>query len=120
MFALPRNGATRRDTPELKSGTRNRVAPNASRALRLRALNGIGIVGLMKTAGPTRGGFYSHFKSREALVAEAVAYAMGQTASEWRRYAGPSTASDGLDLSWRHTCGGNTGTTRRVAVLCPR
>ena len=82
---------------EHKAGTRNRIVQNASHALRRRGLNGIGIVGLMKTAGLTRGGFYSHFKSREALVAEAVAYAMGQTASEWRRYAGPSTASDGLE-----------------------
>jgi TetR/AcrR family transcriptional regulator, transcriptional repressor for nem operon len=82
---------------EHKTGTRNRIVQNASHALRRRGLNGIGIVGLMKTAGLTRGGFYSHFKSREALVAEAVAYAMGQTASEWRRYAGPSIASDGLE-----------------------
>ena len=68
---------------------------NASHALRDNGLNGIGIVGLMKSAGLTRGGFYSHFKSREALVAEAVAYAMAQTASEWRHYARPP---GGLDL----------------------
>jgi TetR/AcrR family transcriptional repressor of nem operon len=98
MFALSRRWSdTMRYSREHKAGTRNRIVQNASHALRRRGLNGIGIVGLMKTAGLTRGGFYSHFKSREALVAEAVAYAMGQTASEWRRYAGPSTASDGLE-----------------------
>jgi len=70
-----------RYSSEHKAGTRNRIVQNASHALRRRGLNGIGIVGLMKTAGLTRGGFYSHFKSREALVAEAVACAMGQTAS---------------------------------------
>jgi TetR/AcrR family transcriptional repressor of nem operon len=79
---------------EHKAGTRSRIVRNASHALRHRGLNGIGIVGLMKSAGLTRGGFYSHFKSREALVAEAIAFAMAQTASEWRRYA---TASGGLD-----------------------
>jgi len=73
--------------------THNRIVRNASGALRARGLNGVGIVGLMKSAGLTRGGFYSHFRSREALVAEAIAYAMAQTASEWRA----STASGGLD-----------------------
>jgi TetR/AcrR family transcriptional regulator, transcriptional repressor for nem operon len=82
---------------EHKAGTRSRIVRNASHALRRRGLNGIGIVGLMKSAGLTRGGFYAHFKSRDALVAEAVAFAMAQTASEWRRYARPSPAPGGLD-----------------------
>lgn len=85
-----------RYSKEHKAGTRNRIVQNASRALRRTGLKGIGIVGLMKSAGLTQGGFYSYFKSREALVAEAVQYAMSQTASDWRRYTGP-TASDGLD-----------------------
>ena len=80
---------------EHKAGTRSRIVRNASHALREKGLNGIGIVGLMKSAGLTQGGFYSHFKSREALVAEAVTYAMAQTAFEWRRCAQPS---GGLDL----------------------
>jgi len=56
--------------------------------LRDKGLNGIGIEGLMKAAGLTRGGFYVHFPSREALVAEAVAYAMAQATSEWQSAAG--------------------------------
>jgi TetR/AcrR family transcriptional regulator, transcriptional repressor for nem operon len=80
---------------EHKAGTHSRIVQNASRVLRDKGLNGIGIVGLMKAAGLTRGGFYSHFGSREALVGEAVAYALAQTACEWRRYG---RSSDGLDL----------------------
>jgi TetR/AcrR family transcriptional regulator, transcriptional repressor for nem operon len=95
-FALSRRwNHTMRYSREHKAGTRSRIVRNASHVLRDKGLNGTGIVGLMKSAGLTRGGFYSHFRSREALVAEAVAYALAQTASEWRRYAGPS---GGLDL----------------------
>lgn len=86
-----------RYSKEHKAGTRNRIVQNASRALRRTGLNGIGVVGLMKSAGLTQGGFYSYFKSREALVAEAIQYAMSQTASGWRRRYAGSTAADGLD-----------------------
>jgi TetR/AcrR family transcriptional regulator, transcriptional repressor for nem operon len=83
-----------RYSSEHKAETRSRIVRNASRVLRDNGLNGIGIVGLMKAAGLTRGGSYAHFKSREALVAEAVAQALAETASEWRRYG---QSSDGLD-----------------------
>jgi TetR/AcrR family transcriptional repressor of nem operon len=39
-------------------------------------LAGIGIADLMKEAGLTVGGFYKHFKSRDALVAEAIGSAL--------------------------------------------
>ena len=83
-----------RYSSEHKAETRSRIVRNASRVLRDKGLNGIGIVGLMKAAGLTRGGFYAHFKSREALVAEAVAHALAETASEWRRCG---QSPDGLD-----------------------
>ena len=84
-----------RYSSEHKAGTHSRIARNASHVLRDKGLNGIGIVGLMKAAGLTRGGFYSHFGSREALVVEALEYALAETASEWRRYR---QSPDGLDL----------------------
>jgi TetR/AcrR family transcriptional repressor of nem operon len=86
-----------RYSTEHKARTRSRIVRNASRALRRRGLKAIGIAGLMKSAGLTHGGFYSHFKSREDLVAAAVEYAMAETASEWRRYARCATRSGGLD-----------------------
>jgi len=43
---------------------------------------------IMKAASLTRGGFYNHFKTKEALYAEAVdSFLMGRGA-EWREDAG--------------------------------
>jgi len=47
---------------------------------RERGLAGVGVAALMADAGLTHGGFYSHFESREALVAEAIGYALGESA----------------------------------------
>jgi TetR/AcrR family transcriptional regulator, transcriptional repressor for nem operon len=41
------------------------------------------VADLMKLAGLTHGGFYSHFESREALVIEAFALAMDRTVTKW-------------------------------------
>jgi TetR/AcrR family transcriptional repressor of nem operon len=105
-----------RYSSEHKTETRSRIVRNASRVLRDNGLNGIGIVGLMKAAGLTRGGFYAHFKSREALVAEAVAQALAETASEWRRYG---QSSDGLDRLVAAYFTRSTRAIRRAVVLCP-
>jgi TetR/AcrR family transcriptional repressor of nem operon len=47
----------------------------AAEVFRERGLNGIGVADLMKEVGLTHGGFYSHFPSRDALVAVAIDYA---------------------------------------------
>jgi TetR/AcrR family transcriptional repressor of nem operon len=58
-----------------------RTRPIASKRFRKDGLAGVGIAELMKEAGLTVGGFYKHFKSRDALVAEAVGSALGT----WKR-----------------------------------
>lgn len=63
--------------------TRNRIVENASRALRQSGADGMSVADLMKLAGLTHGGFYSHFKSREALVIDAFALAMDRTVAQW-------------------------------------
>lgn len=63
--------------------TRRRIVENASLTLRQHGADGASLVKLMKLAGLTHGGFYFHFKSREALVVEATAFAMDQTISRW-------------------------------------
>ena len=45
----------------------------ASQMLRERGVEGLSVVDLMKSVGLTHGGFYRHFKSKDALVAEATA-----------------------------------------------
>jgi len=65
------------------SQTRSRIVEEASYGLRQTGANGMSVADLMKLAGLTHGGFYSHFESREALVVEAFALAMDRTVSHW-------------------------------------
>src|SRR3981189_2507220 len=65
--------------------TRSRIVEKASYGLRQNGADGGSVVDLMKLAGLTHGGFYSHFDSREALFIEAFALAMDRTVSDWRK-----------------------------------
>jgi TetR/AcrR family transcriptional repressor of nem operon len=49
-----------------------RIVEAASRDLRRAGFEGVNVAGVMKTAGLTHGGFYAHFDSRDALLAEAI------------------------------------------------
>lgn len=49
-----------------------------SRMLRERGIAGTSVADIMQAAGLTHGGFYRHFKSKEALVAEASEAAHGE------------------------------------------
>jgi TetR/AcrR family transcriptional regulator, transcriptional repressor for nem operon len=60
-----------------KAQTHERIVAIASRRLRERGLEGIGVADVMEEAGLTVGGFYKHFDSREALVVEALAASFG-------------------------------------------
>jgi len=53
----------------------DRIVEAASRAIRRSGYAGTGVADIMKEAGLTHGGFYAHFESRDALLAEAVARA---------------------------------------------
>ena len=59
-----------------KANTHKRIVTIAAKKFREEGLVGIGIADLMKEAGLTVGGFYKHFKSRDALVAEAIGSAL--------------------------------------------
>ena len=60
--------------------TRERIVSGASAMFREQGLADVGVASLMAGAGLTHGGFYSHFESREALVAEALRFALVQSA----------------------------------------
>ena len=60
-----------------KQRTHDRIVEIASRRLREKGLEGIGVADLMKEAGLTVGGFYKHFASRDDMVAEAMKLAFG-------------------------------------------
>jgi AcrR family transcriptional regulator len=61
-----------------------RILDAAARAVRRKGFAAVGVADVMKEAGLTHGGFYAHFASREALLAEAVAHAGMQSRSRMR------------------------------------
>jgi TetR/AcrR family transcriptional regulator, transcriptional repressor for nem operon len=56
-----------------KLETHQKILSAAAKRFRETGLNGIGVAELMQEVGLTVGGFYKHFASRDALVAEAIA-----------------------------------------------
>lgn len=88
--------------------THSRIVESASYGLRQNGAEGLSVVELMKLAGLTHGGFYSHFESRAALVGEAIAFAMDQTAERWKKLANRKANEDRFEalvadyLSSRH------------------
>jgi TetR/AcrR family transcriptional repressor of nem operon len=55
-----------------KEETHGRIVRAAARAIRKHGYEGLGVAEVMKDAGLTHGGFYAHFDSRDALLAEAA------------------------------------------------
>lgn len=62
--------------------TRGRIVTTAARLFRKNGIATVGIAELMQRAGLTHGGFYKHFPSKEALVAEACGHALDEKRSE--------------------------------------
>ena len=60
------------NTLSRKDITHSRIVETASRAIRRAGYDGIGVADIMKEAGLTHGGFYAHFASRDAMLAEAA------------------------------------------------
>lgn len=65
-------GVSKRQTAR----NRQSILDAAARLFRERGVDGVGLNELMREAGFTQGGFYNHFESKEALVAEVMASAM--------------------------------------------
>ena len=76
-----------RYSSEHKAQTRARIVSKAAVRLRQSGLQGVAIADLMKQAGLTHGGFYAHFRSRDALIGEAMIFAMDGITQRWRKRA---------------------------------
>jgi TetR/AcrR family transcriptional regulator, transcriptional repressor for nem operon len=63
---------------EEKAKSHQRIVEIAARRIRESGTDGPGVAEIMSEAGLTHGGFYKHFDSRDALVAEAVDAAIEQ------------------------------------------
>jgi TetR/AcrR family transcriptional regulator, transcriptional repressor for nem operon len=103
--------------PTRKELTHERILETAARAIRRGGFNGVGVADIMKEAGLTHGGFYAHFESRDALVAEALEHAGRQsslqlaksTAVRKSRGASPFRALVESYLTDRHLSEAETG-----------
>jgi len=70
MVIMPKK-TTKQQLPSRKEETHERILEVAARAIRRTGYSGTGVADIMKEAGLTHGGFYAHFNSRDALLAEA-------------------------------------------------
>jgi len=64
-----------------KEASHERIVSVAARAIRRSGYDGTGVADIMKEAGLTHGGFYAHFASREAMLAEAATRACAESAA---------------------------------------
>lgn len=71
MMTIMRKKITHQKSPSRKEETHERIVEVAARAIRRTGYSGTGVADIMKEAGLTHGGFYAHFDSRDALLAEA-------------------------------------------------
>src|ERR1700730_3463749 len=66
---------------------RRAIVAAAAQLFRERGVDAVGLNELMKHAGFTQGGFYNHFESKAALVAEVFASAMAEKTAELAKSA---------------------------------
>ena len=86
---------------EKAAENRRRIVEAAARLFRNEGFDGVGVDAVMKEAGLTHGGFYGHFASKEALMAEAMAQAIGRSSAWQERLGSLSELVTGY-LSDRH------------------
>lgn len=91
------------EKPSRREATHDRIVETAARAIRRGGFHGVGVADIMKEAGLTHGGFYAHFASRNAMLAEALERAGRESAArlgavvERRRARGASPLRALLD-----------------------
>jgi AcrR family transcriptional regulator len=71
MMTIMSKKITNQKLPSRKEETHERIVEVAARAIRRTGYSGTGVADIMREAGLTHGGFYAHFDSRDALLAEA-------------------------------------------------
>ena len=105
----------KRATTRSKATTHDRIIEAAARAIRRSGYDGTGVADIMKDAGLTHGGFYAHFASREAMLAEAADRAGSDSVALMGRVAATAPPQQALQamlqayLSKAHVEGVETG-----------
>src|ERR1700732_882996 len=72
---------------EQAAENRRAIVAAATQLFRERGVEAVGLSELMKHAGFTQGGFYNHFESKAALVAEVLASAVAEGNAEFAKMA---------------------------------
>jgi TetR/AcrR family transcriptional regulator, transcriptional repressor for nem operon len=85
-----------RASRQQKQATHDRIVEVASRAIRRSGYGGTGVADIMKSAGLTHGGFYVHFASRDAMLAEAADRAGADAIATSARIAAAAPPKQGL------------------------
>lgn len=81
-----------------KQISHERIVATAARAIRRSGFQGVGVADIMQEAGLTHGGFYAHFNSRNALLAEALAHAGQDSAARVSEVTAARQARGASDL----------------------
>jgi TetR/AcrR family transcriptional regulator, transcriptional repressor for nem operon len=114
--------ARKRTASGRKDATHERIVETAARAIRRSGYSGTGVADIMKEAGLTHGGFYAHFASRVAMLAEAADRAGAEGVAAVARVAAAAPPQQALQammqayLSKTHVESVETGC--GVAALC--
>jgi len=109
------SAATGRTAASRKEVTHERIVGAAARATRRSGYDGTGVADIMKEVGLTHGGFYAHFASRDAMLAEAADRAGAETVAVLTRVAAAAPPEEALRamirayLSKAHVDGVETG-----------
>jgi TetR/AcrR family transcriptional repressor of nem operon len=87
MMSIMSKVSIKGTTSSRKEITHERIVETAARAIRRTGYDGTSVADIMKEAGLTHGGFYAHFKSREAMLAEAADRAGAEAVAAMERTA---------------------------------
>ncbi|HEY4177860.1 MAG TPA: TetR/AcrR family transcriptional regulator [Kofleriaceae bacterium] len=79
-----------------KAVTHERIVRAAAKAIRREGYDGTRVADVMKDAGLTHGGFYAHFKDREAMLVEALDFTAGETVATLIGQAQVNAAADDI------------------------
>jgi TetR/AcrR family transcriptional regulator, transcriptional repressor for nem operon len=115
MMTIMQTKSTKRGANSRKEATHERIVEVAARVIRRSGYDGTGVADIMKEAGLTHGGFYAHFDSRDALLAEAGDRAGAESVALAARVAAAAPPGQALQammqayLSPQHIAGIETG-----------
>lgn len=74
-----------RSSHEQALQNRAKIVETACRLFRARGVDHVSVADIMGETGMTTGGFYKHFASKDALIAEAFDLAFDQSTASWQK-----------------------------------